>query len=93
MSSLDDNEIVPYTTHNGIKIRKYVDLALESSNMMPHKKGHLVLLFNISLGTFTRDRMFRGKTFMDQLKDEIPEAYLFTLGYFGGHDFTLDLNR
>lgn len=93
MNMIDGNEVVPYTTHNGIKIRKYADLALESSNMPPHKRGKLVLIFNIALGSEVKNRVFKGKKFMDEVKRDLPEVYLFTLGYFGEHDFVLDMNR
>lgn len=93
MNSLDSNQLVPYTTHNGIKIRKYTDAAIKTLNMLPYENGRLVLMFNIALMGDVKARVFNGKKFMDDIKKDLPSAYLFSLGYFGGHDFKLDLNR
>lgn len=93
IEALDKNDLVPYTTPNGVKIRKYCDVVMNSVKMMPYLNGRLVLMFNIALMADAKNRKFKGKKFMDELEREIPEAYLFTLGYFGGHDFVLNLNR
>lgn len=90
---LDGNDLVPYTTPNGVKIRKYADAALNAVKLMPYQRGRLVLMFNIALRADVKNRIFNGKNFMNELKRDLPQVYLFTLGYFGGHDFDLDLNR
>lgn len=89
----EDYVKIPLTTRNGIRVRQYTNSLFQSTDMIPYDRGQIVLRFNIALDEVGTSRILKGKEFMDLLEERSPkEAYLFSLGYFGGHDFVLDLN-